>query len=194
MRRGVRRDAVEIVRRRQLLVEIATEHREAAVDGVDVRVLESGRHGPSPQVDDAGARTRELLDRGIGPDRDDPAIADGERRCPATCGVHRGDPARGQDQVGGHAGLQAQGVAGTAGILASAHPTHRSHLTTRDDVPSRAMTSVHLLHAGYTGDRVASTVVLVRDADAVIVVDPGMVANRSLILDPLAALGVAPRP
>ncbi len=53
------------------------------------------------------------------------------------------------------------------------------------------MTSVHLLHAGYAGDRVASSVVLVRDGDALIVVDPGMVADRSRILDPLAALGVA---
>jgi glyoxylase-like metal-dependent hydrolase (beta-lactamase superfamily II) len=54
------------------------------------------------------------------------------------------------------------------------------------------MTTVHLLHAGYTGDRVASSVVLVRDGDALIVVDPGMVRDRSLILEPLAAQGVAP--
>lgn len=54
------------------------------------------------------------------------------------------------------------------------------------------MTDLHLLHAGYAGDRVASSVVLVRDGDALIVADPGMVARRSLILDPLAALGVAP--
>lgn len=54
------------------------------------------------------------------------------------------------------------------------------------------MTSVHLLHAGYAHDRVGSSVVLVRDGDALIVVDPGMVAHRSRILDPLAALGVAP--
>lgn len=54
------------------------------------------------------------------------------------------------------------------------------------------MTTVHLLHAGYTGDRVASSVVLVRDADALIVADPGMVANRAAILDPLADLGVTP--
>jgi glyoxylase-like metal-dependent hydrolase (beta-lactamase superfamily II) len=54
------------------------------------------------------------------------------------------------------------------------------------------MTTVHLLHAGYTGDRVASSVVLVLDGDASIVVDPGMVARRSLILDPLAAHGIAP--
>ncbi|HEV8489728.1 MAG TPA: MBL fold metallo-hydrolase [Candidatus Limnocylindrales bacterium] len=54
------------------------------------------------------------------------------------------------------------------------------------------MASVHLLHAGYAADRVASSVVLVRDGDAVIVADPGMVADTGLILDPLAALGVAP--
>jgi glyoxylase-like metal-dependent hydrolase (beta-lactamase superfamily II) len=54
------------------------------------------------------------------------------------------------------------------------------------------MATVDLLHAGYAGDRVGSSVVLVRDGDARIVVDPGMVARRSLILDPLAALDVAP--
>jgi glyoxylase-like metal-dependent hydrolase (beta-lactamase superfamily II) len=54
------------------------------------------------------------------------------------------------------------------------------------------MASVHLLHAGYAAERVGSSIVLVRDGDALIVADPGMVARRSLILDPLAALGVAP--
>jgi glyoxylase-like metal-dependent hydrolase (beta-lactamase superfamily II) len=54
------------------------------------------------------------------------------------------------------------------------------------------MATVHLLHAGYTGERTASSVVLVRDGDALIIADPGMVRSRALILDPLAALGVAP--
>jgi glyoxylase-like metal-dependent hydrolase (beta-lactamase superfamily II) len=54
------------------------------------------------------------------------------------------------------------------------------------------MTSVHLLHAGYTGERTASSIALVRDADALIVVDPGMVRSRSLILDPLRELDVSP--
>ncbi len=40
--------------------------------------------------------------------------------------------------------------------------------------------------------RVAGTVCLVRDGDRVIVVDPGMVAARAQILDPLRELGVAP--
>jgi glyoxylase-like metal-dependent hydrolase (beta-lactamase superfamily II) len=54
------------------------------------------------------------------------------------------------------------------------------------------VTSVHLLHAGYADERVGSSIVLVRDGDALIVVDPGMVANRSRILEPLAALDVPP--
>ncbi len=54
------------------------------------------------------------------------------------------------------------------------------------------MTTVHLLHAGYTGERTASSVVLIRDGDARIVADPGMVASRARILDPLMELGVDP--
>ena len=55
-------------------------------------------------------------------------------------------------------------------------------------------TRVDLLHAGYVRGhgRVGSSVTLVRDGDAVIVADPGMVATRGAILEPLAALGVAP--
>jgi glyoxylase-like metal-dependent hydrolase (beta-lactamase superfamily II) len=49
---------------------------------------------------------------------------------------------------------------------------------------------VDVLTDGYAGDRVASTVTLIRDGSAAIVVDPGMVARRGAILDPLAALGV----
>jgi glyoxylase-like metal-dependent hydrolase (beta-lactamase superfamily II) len=48
-----------------------------------------------------------------------------------------------------------------------------------------------VLHAGYATDRVGSSITLVHDSDALIVADPGMVAKRSLILDPLAALGVS---
>lgn len=49
---------------------------------------------------------------------------------------------------------------------------------------------VHVLVEGYAHDRVAGTVTLIRDGDAVIVVDPGMVPDRGRILDPLEALGV----
>ncbi len=49
-----------------------------------------------------------------------------------------------------------------------------------------------VLTTGYADDRVASTVVLIRDGDAVIVVDPGMVKSRALILEPLDHLGVRP--
>src|SRR5215469_311754 len=51
---------------------------------------------------------------------------------------------------------------------------------------------LNVLCSGYVGERVASTVVLVRDEGAVIVVDPGMVASRALILDPLREYGVSP--
>jgi glyoxylase-like metal-dependent hydrolase (beta-lactamase superfamily II) len=51
----------------------------------------------------------------------------------------------------------------------------------------------HQLHAGYVGDSgVASSVSLVVDGEAVIVVDPGMVADRELILAPLRGQGFAP--
>src|SRR5215207_10173870 len=39
---------------------------------------------------------------------------------------------------------------------------------------------------------VAGSVRLVRDADRVVIVDPGMVADRELILGPLSRLGVRP--
>jgi glyoxylase-like metal-dependent hydrolase (beta-lactamase superfamily II) len=52
----------------------------------------------------------------------------------------------------------------------------------------------HLLHAGYVrDDGVASSVSLVLDGPAIIVVDPGMVAEADLILAPLRGLGVGPR-
>lgn len=57
------------------------------------------------------------------------------------------------------------------------------------------MASVHVLHAGYIrdgGTRVGSSVTLVRDGDATIVVDPGLVPTRAAILDPLARHGIAP--
>lgn len=53
--------------------------------------------------------------------------------------------------------------------------------------------SVHVVHAGYASDsmdRVASTITLIQDGEAVIVVDPGMVADVALILDPIRALGI----
>jgi glyoxylase-like metal-dependent hydrolase (beta-lactamase superfamily II) len=54
------------------------------------------------------------------------------------------------------------------------------------------MAQLDILFTGYVGERVAGTVSLVRDGSLVAVVDPGMVPDRSAILDPLAALGVSP--
>ncbi|MCT4351920.1 MBL fold metallo-hydrolase [Streptomyces sp. Je 1-79] len=52
--------------------------------------------------------------------------------------------------------------------------------------------SLTILTAGYVGPRTASTVSLLRDGDTVVVVDPGTVADRKLILDPLAEAGIRP--
>ena len=65
-------------------------------------------------------------------------------------------------------------------------------------LPEERSARVDVLFTGYVeqGDdltmRVGGTVVLVRDGDRVVVVDPGMVPSRRAILDPLAALGVSP--
>ncbi|MDJ0962504.1 MAG: MBL fold metallo-hydrolase, partial [Acidimicrobiia bacterium] len=54
------------------------------------------------------------------------------------------------------------------------------------------MAQLDVLFDGYVSGGVAGTVSLIRDGDRIIVVDPGMVPDRSVILDPLAALNVAP--
>ena len=53
----------------------------------------------------------------------------------------------------------------------------------------------HQIVVGYVhddGQKVSSSVVYVSDREQHIVIDPGMVANQSQILEPLARLGVAP--
>jgi glyoxylase-like metal-dependent hydrolase (beta-lactamase superfamily II) len=65
------------------------------------------------------------------------------------------------------------------------------------EIPAMGSAEVHVLHEGYVGlegdgERVSGTVTLILDGDAVIVVDPGMVADRSALLAALTAHG--PRP
>ncbi len=61
-------------------------------------------------------------------------------------------------------------------------------------MPELARTArLDVLVEGYVRlPNVAGTVSLIRDADRVVVVDPGMVADRDLILAPLRELGVRP--
>lgn len=59
------------------------------------------------------------------------------------------------------------------------------------------MAEVHVLFEGYVGrgddgNHVGSTVSLIRDGDALIVVDPGLVPDRAVILEPLRELNVGP--
>lgn len=54
------------------------------------------------------------------------------------------------------------------------------------------MARFHRLSAGYGGGRVASTVSLVESGSSLVVIDSGMVASTSVILDPIRELGRAP--
>jgi len=60
------------------------------------------------------------------------------------------------------------------------------------DAPLQGTASLQVLSAGYLGRRFASTVTFVRDGAALIVVNPGMVADIESILRPLRDLGVGP--
>jgi glyoxylase-like metal-dependent hydrolase (beta-lactamase superfamily II) len=60
------------------------------------------------------------------------------------------------------------------------------------ELPGGTDAEVHVLFEGYTGPRTASTVALIRDGDAVVVWDPGMVPGPSAILEPLEVQGIAP--
>ncbi len=63
-----------------------------------------------------------------------------------------------------------------------------------DDLTDLQRTArLDVLFTGYAAlPRVAGTVSVVRDGDRVVVVDPGMVPSRAALLEPLAALGLAP--
>lgn len=59
------------------------------------------------------------------------------------------------------------------------------------DAPIGRTARVDVLLAGSPGPACASTCSLIRDGDAVIVVDPGLSPSQAAILDPLTGLGVA---
>ncbi|MGB6458111.1 MAG: MBL fold metallo-hydrolase [Streptosporangiaceae bacterium] len=65
------------------------------------------------------------------------------------------------------------------------------------DLSAPGAASVHILQAGYVrdddgGQRVGSTVTLIQEGNAAVIVDPGMVPSRSALLAALAGHGVAP--
>src|SRR6266699_3103279 len=74
---------------------------------------------------------------------------------------------------------------------ASGVPQLGRTLRCRRQMESRA--TLHVIREGsIDGDHVSSTVSLILDGDARLVVDPGMVPNRRLIVEALARLGVQP--
>jgi glyoxylase-like metal-dependent hydrolase (beta-lactamase superfamily II) len=58
--------------------------------------------------------------------------------------------------------------------------------------PRTAGGEVHVLFEGYVGEHTASTVALIRDRDAAIVWDPGMVPSQAVILEPIRRHGLHP--
>ena len=72
-------------------------------------------------------------------------------------------------------------------------------MATENDRPEASSAEVHVLFAGYVNtsstspvDRIASTVVFVRDGDVRVIIDPGMVPDPKCILEPMASLGESP--
>ncbi len=65
------------------------------------------------------------------------------------------------------------------------------------ELPRAGSATVHVLTAGYAreesdGEHVGSTVTLIQDGNAVIIVDPGLVASRQGLLAELATSGLSP--
>ena len=67
-----------------------------------------------------------------------------------------------------------------------------AHRQRRGGILPHVSAELTVLSAGYADDRVASTVVLIVEGDVRIIVDPGMVRSRDVILDPLRALQIEP--
>jgi hypothetical protein len=67
---------------------------------MDVSILEAGRHGPPAELDDSRLSPDQRGHRRIRADGDDPAVSRGEGARPGTGGIHRGDAAATQDEVG----------------------------------------------------------------------------------------------
>lgn len=65
-------------------------------------------------------------------------------------------------------------------------------MAVEQDRPAASSAEVHILFQGYVGERVASTISFVRDGDTLVIIDPGMAPSPTAMLEPLAALGVAP--
>lgn len=72
-------------------------------------------------------------------------------------------------------------------------------MTTNDDRPGASSAEVHILFNGYANlntttnvHSVASTIAFVREGDVRVIIDPGMVPDPRVVLEPLATLGESP--
>ncbi len=81
--------------------------------------------------------------------------------------------------------------------IAPAPPRQENNMTKPIDPELRRDATVHLLQEGYVredeaGQHVGPSIGLILDGDAVVVVDPGMVPDRRVLLDSAAVHGVLP--
>ena len=77
----------------------------------------------------------------------------------------------------------------------SPEPVLFDHGPDQPRIPSGRSASVHVLHEGYLrtaadGEHVGGTVTLIVDGDTVVIVDPGMVSSRQVLLTALEDRGV----
>ena len=182
------------------LADIALEAVDAAPERVDMDVLEAGQEEPSAKVDDARPRPDQLADLGGRADRDDPLAADRDRLGPrpgfgSTVWTWPPVKTRSAGPVGSRHRRRMTALAGDpdrparSARRAVTGRCSRARIlapmtTTVESDPRRATSA--------TSHRVGSSISLIRDGDAIIVADPGLVASHARILDPLAALGVRP--
>ncbi len=99
VRRDVRPDRREVLRRRGQPAEVAAQPLDTALDRVHVGVLEAGLHDAAGEVDDLGAGRGVRAEVGLRHDGHHPAVRDGEA-VPAQVGAAVEDVPVAEDQVG----------------------------------------------------------------------------------------------
>ena len=140
VRPRIRLDHIDLgTPRLRIGVELAPQHRQPAMDRMDVCVLEPGRHGAPAKLDHAGARSDRSADRRVRADGHDPSVAYRRARCPRPGGVHGRDPATTEDEVGGLVSLASVEGAGGRGVAVrpstASRPARRRSIAGHDIGP-----------------------------------------------------------
>ena len=144
---GTGTDRIEDGRHAHQLGDGALAELRAADRWVHVRILEAGEHHPSLQLDDLRAWADEARRNAVAADVDDPAVAHGDRRGPASGRVHRVHGAAAEHEVGRPGGFAGAGEKDRRGqreqwfrsqmhLLIACHPERSEGGMTRRMSPS----------------------------------------------------------